>query len=101
VLNRGLKQDKLNILRAAHLSKFPWLVHGFSTRTGGFSRAFGGSALNLGFTKGDSKAAVERNRAAFLRELGVGKEPWPLVTLRQVHSDIIRCVDSPAESQLA
>jgi YfiH family protein len=95
------KQAKLNILSASHLGKFPWLVHGFSTRPGGASRAYGGGALNLGFTKDDSRAAVERNRAEFLRELGVAKEPWPLITLRQVHSDIIRYVDSPAESQLA
>ena len=60
-----------------------------------------GGALNLGFTKVDSKAAVERNRAAFLGALGVGNKSWPLVTLRQVHSDIIRFVDSPAQSPLA
>jgi YfiH family protein len=101
VPNRLPKQTELNILRASHLSKFPWLVHGFSTRLGGFSRSYGGNVLNLGFTKDDSKAAVERNRAAFLRELGPGRETWPLVTLRQIHSDIIRFVDAPAESQLA
>jgi YfiH family protein len=101
VPNQVLKPAKLNILSASHLSKYPWLVHGFSTRVGGFSRAYGGDALNLGFTKDDSRAAVERNRAAFLRELGVGNEPRPLVTLRQVHSDIIRFVDSSPESQLA
>jgi len=101
VPTRATTQAKLNILRATPLSKLPWLVHGFSTRTGGFSRAYRGSALNLGFTKDDSKAAVERNRAALLRELGVSKKPWPLVTLRQVHSDIIRFIDAPAESQLA
>jgi YfiH family protein len=102
VPTRASQQSKLNILSAAHLSKFRWLVHGFSTRLGGSSRAYGGGdALNLGFTKDDSKAAVERNRAAFLRALGVGNKPWPLVTLRQVHSDIIRFVDSPAESPLA
>jgi YfiH family protein len=77
----------------------------------------GDDALNLGFTKEDSKAAVERNRAAFLRELGAdgsghartaGKpsrrgnsQLWPLVTLRQIHSDIIHFVDSPPKSQLA
>ena len=108
---RVLKQAKLNILRVSHLGKFPWLVHGFSTRSGGFSRAYGGDALNLGFTKDDSRAAVERNRKAFLQQLGAGIEPgkrirndrphlWPLVTLRQVHSDIIRFVDSPPASQL-
>ncbi len=92
------KPDQLNTLRAAHLSKFPWLIHGVSTRTGGFSRKYDGPSLNLGFTKDDSKAAVERNRAAFLRELGASA--GPLVTLRQVHSDVIRFVDAPPESQL-
>jgi YfiH family protein len=101
VPNRVSKPAKLNILRSSQLSKIPWLVHGFSTRVGGFSRTYGGRALNLGFTKDDSKAAVERNRAAFLRQLGTAGEPKspPLVTLRQVHSDIIRFVDSPPESQ--
>jgi YfiH family protein len=104
VPNRAPKQGQLNILRATHLNTFSWLVHGFSTRPGGFSRAYGGNALNLGFTKDDAKAVVERNRAAFLRELDAvasgGKtrgQLWPLVTLRQVHSDVIRFVDSPAE----
>jgi YfiH family protein len=108
VPTRVPKQAKLNILNASLLSKFPWLVHGFSTRLAGFSREYGGNALNLGFTKGDSRAAVERNRAAFLQQLGAGSalgtrdgsHHWPLVTLRQIHSDIIRFVDSPPQSQL-
>ena len=103
--NRRLP-NKLNIVRAQHLIKLPWLVHGFSTRTGVFSSAYGKASLNLGFTKDDSRTQVERNRAAFLNGLGAvakrGKEsnPWPLVTLRQVHSDIIRLVDSPPELPL-
>jgi hypothetical protein len=117
VPTRSLQKSKLNILRARHLSKFPWLVHGFSTRRGGFSRVYGKQDLNLGFTKEDSKAAVERNRAAFLHEVGAlsGKrktvtrtasrkadyQRGPLVTLRQIHSDIIHFVDSPPASQLA
>jgi polyphenol oxidase len=101
VPTRVPKQADLNVLRASHLSKFLWLIHGFSSRLGGFSRAYGGNALNLGFTEDDSKAAVERNRAAFLRELDPGAATWPLVTLRQVHSDVIHFVDSPPESQLA
>ena len=115
--NRSTQKSKLNILGATHLSKFPWLVHGFSTRQGGFSRAYGNRDLNLGFTKEDSKAAVERNRAAFLHEAGalngerrkvnrkisrkVASRLRPLVTLRQIHSDIIHFVDSPPASQLA
>lgn len=92
-------KSKLTILQAPHLQKLPWLIHGFSTRQGGFSRAYGGSALNLGFTKSDSRTAVERNRAAFLGELGIGgRHPWPLATLRQIHSDIVHVISSaPAE----
>jgi len=117
VPTRSSQQTKLNILRAGHLSKFPWLVHGFSTRPGGFSRAYGDRSLNLGFTKDDSKAAVERNRAAFLGELdavsgdrgkvssnagkGTHSSLRRLITLRQIHSDIIHFVESPSESQLA
>jgi len=105
-----LKRAKLNILRGSQLSESPWLVHGFSTRPGGFSRIYGGNALNLGFTKDDSKALVERNRAEFLRGLGAstegtkqhstGSKLWPLVTLRQIHSDIIRLVDRADEPPL-
>lgn len=99
---RAPNKTTLTILRARHLSKLPWLVHGFSTRGGGFSRVYGRGDLNLGFTKDDSKAAVERNRASFLRELAAGSHAsarknlsnWPLITLRQIHSDIIHRVDS-------
>ena len=94
------KQDQLTILRATNLSKFPWLVHGFSTRLSGSSRAYGGHALNLGFTADDSKATVERNRAAFSRELAAGSDLRPLITLRQVHSDTILFVESPSKPQL-
>ncbi len=98
------KQAKLNVLRAQHLSEFPWLIHGFSTRVGGFSRAYGKGDLNLGFTRDDTKSAVERNRKVFLHEVGAVSEResgrngnptlWPIVTLRQVHSDVIHCVDA-------
>jgi len=113
-VTRGLrkpttKQPSVNILRAKHLSALPWLLHGFSTRAAGFSRVYKKGDLNLGFTKDDSRAAVDRNRAAFLRKLGAiasnsrkSKESlWPLVTLRQIHSDIIHCVDSIPEEPLA
>lgn len=83
-------------------------MHGFSTRVGGFSRAYGKGDLNLGFTQHDSRAAVERNRAGFLRDLGavtrrrtagkVAEQLWPIVTLRQIHSDIIHCIDAVPET---
>ena len=93
----------LEILTIPNFTSIPWLVHGFSTRNGGFSRSYGGHALNLGFTKGDSRANVERNREAFERKLGAitRKRLWPLVTLRQIHSDLILGVEMPPETLLA
>jgi YfiH family protein len=92
-------KSKLTILHTGRLQKLPWLIHGFSTRLGGYSRAYGGHALNLGFTRTDSRAAVERNRAAFLKKLNAnGSHPLNLVTLRQIHSDIIYAVtEVPAQ----
>lgn len=78
---------KLQLLQAENLATIPWLVHGFSTRAGGFSKAYGGGALNLGDTREDSRNAVERNRAAFQKALGV--PDWPLAMVHQVHSDLI------------
>jgi hypothetical protein len=95
-------------------------VQGFSTRAGGASRVYRKGDLNLGSTQDDSRSAVERNRAMFLRELGAVSRPrrgtkkrgsekpgsakfsaslWPLIALRQVHSDVIRCVDSVPDSK--
>ena len=84
------------------MAGIPWLVHGFSTRSGGFSAAYGGEALNLGFTKHDSRRTVERNRSEFLRKLGAfgGRKPWPLSTLRQIHSDVIHHVTSASDGHL-
>ena len=101
-------KTRLNILRARQVAALSWLVHGFSTRAGGFSRVYGKGDLNLGFTQHDSRATVEKNRAAFLREVGAvtrnskktAEHLWPLITLRQVHSDIIHCVDSVPSEQL-
>jgi YfiH family protein len=91
---KSAEKSRPTILYSENLARIPWLVHGFSTRVGGFSRSYGGNALNLGFTEQDSRGAVERNRVAFLSQLGAvsEKNEWPLVTLRQIHSDLIHCV---------
>jgi polyphenol oxidase len=95
-------ETRLNTLRSEALARIPWLIHGFSTRSAGFSRVYGGHTLNLGFTKRDSRRTVERNRQAFLQQLGSvhDKKPWPLVTLRQIHSDLIHCVAKLPEEPL-
>jgi polyphenol oxidase len=114
VAKQVIRSSKLEILQASNLSQLSWLLHGFSSRPGGDSRPYGGKTLNLGFTQEDTKAAVERNRSAFLREVGAQPEglqkarskaapagnAWPLITLRQVHSDRIHFVDSPPEKPL-
>lgn len=84
-------KSRIEILQS-EVFALPWLVHGFSTRTGGHSAAYGGSSLNLGFTRHDTRAAVEHNREAFLRAVDAGPGGWHLVTQRQVHSDLIHCV---------
>jgi polyphenol oxidase len=95
VVTNRVAKNKVQLLRSEKLGKLAWLVHAFSTRHGGVSRGYGGNALNLGFTQHDSHAAVERNREIFLKELGVanGRRSWPLVSLRQIHSDLIHRVD--------
>ena len=107
VTRKKIKQPVPQIL-SSHLKALPWLIHGFSTRSGGFSRVYGTGTLNLGFTQDDARQAVERNRAALLRRLGAfrrlgskRKLEWPLITLRQIHSDIIRHVDHLPEEPLS
>jgi polyphenol oxidase len=83
-------------------AEFPWLAHGFSTRPGGFSKAYGATSLNLGFTKEESRETVTRNREVFLQSLGaVDKEKvsMPLVTVRQIHSDLIHAVTAVPKTE--
>jgi polyphenol oxidase len=97
----GPAKSKITILHTDRFQKLPWLVQGFSTRAGGFSRVYGVRALNLGFTKQDSRSAVEKNRVLFLEKLGVGgKHAWPIIPLRQIHSDLIHCVDGVPQQSL-
>ena len=80
----------IEILQAPALKKLPWLVHGFSTRTGGTSILNGHSALNLSFTKWDTRTRVRANRQKLLAALD--GEEMALVTLKQIHSDFVHRV---------
>ncbi len=103
MVTNPVAKNKLQLLRSGKLDRLRWLVHAFSTRPGGVSRVYGGNSLNLGFTQHDSRAAVEQNRKLFLKQLGVvnGRKSWPLVTLRQIHSDLIHCVEGIPKTLLA
>jgi polyphenol oxidase len=95
------KMQRVPVLRSPDLTKISWLVHGFSTRKGGTSPAYGGGSLNLGFTGEDTRARVEANRKKFLIAAGAtnGSQAWPLVALKQIHSDLIHVVRSRAARQ--
>jgi len=73
--------------------KIEWLWHGFSTRQGGVSRAYCAEdcpgELNLGFNDTDDRDAVVRNRTLFTEALS-GDSATPLMTLRQIHSNLVR-----------
>lgn len=72
-----------------------WLLSGFSTRTGGKSTVYSsdgrGGELNLGFTPDDTHGNILENRR-LLRSAITADPDFPLVTLSQVHSALIRRV---------
>jgi hypothetical protein len=86
--------------------KDPWLLHGFSTRPGGVSSVYQPGSrlrdLNLGFTASDDRAKVEENRQRLIRAVvgdKRGKTPL-LVTLKQIHSSLIREVKAASAEGL-
>jgi len=94
-------KSRLQPLQSPKLKRLPWLVHGFSTRRGGFSKVYGGHSLNLGLTKDDSPESVKKNREHFLRSLNAaGRRPWNLISLKQIHSDVIHVVRSAKPQKL-
>ena len=88
--------DGVEVLTVANFSRHSsWLVHGFSTRQGGVSSAYGGRALNLGLTREDTPENIARNRERFIGKLGAVDakgHPWPVITVNQIHSAIIHRV---------
>jgi polyphenol oxidase len=96
------------ILRPETLSGETWLVHGFSTRLapGGKTGATKGLGFNLGLIEGANAGVVERNRAEFVRAItserkSGGAPRWEMVSVKQVHSDIIHVVRIAPSAQLA
>lgn len=88
-------------LESVRLSVFPWLVHAFSTRQGGLSKA-PCAGLNLGFTESDNRERVEENRRLFLAQLDAADFEVP--PARQIHSShsfiVTRTIDGRLAYQL-
>src|SRR5258705_1687148 len=81
----------VQILELTPFRKFPWLVHGFSTRTGGASILDSGErVLNLGFTDWDHRETVLKNRQTFQSALDASDHT--LVPVKQIHSAVVRLV---------
>ncbi len=72
-------------------------MHGFSTRPGGVSDAGGEKVLNLGAVEWDSRANVEENKRRFQSALGAND--LTLISLHQIHSDVVRSFTSPPPKQ--
>src|SRR5271155_4498091 len=102
---RRRRAGGLQILEAPAFAALHWLVHGFSTRSGGASelastngapRPKNDRVLNLGFTDWDSRARVLENRTKFFHAIGADK--LRAVTLRQIHSDAAHRVDAAGDA---
>ncbi|WP_263359969.1 peptidoglycan editing factor PgeF [Acidicapsa ligni] len=81
-----------------------WLWHGFSTRHGGVSEVYSPAKtpteLNLGFTAADSGEHVRENRLRLV-EAVTGSRETPLITVRQIHSNLAVVVRSAASPPVA
>lgn len=86
----------VGVLQASSFSKFPWLVHGFSTSQGGVSPLHGKKVLNLGFTEWDAQENVQENRRIF--RSAINAEELTLIPLKQFHSDVV-CAFSSAPTE--
>lgn len=86
-------------LAVAGWEKMGWLWHGFSTRRGGLSRAYcaedAAGELNLGFMPDDERETVLANRR-LLAEAVTGDPATRLVTVRQIHSNLVVTSPNPA-----
>ncbi len=95
---RKSAKTKLEVVRVPAWSELPWLLHGFSTRTGGKTSVYRpdqrAGELNLGFTASDPRETVLANRRLFIDAVAGETSAMPvLVTLKQIHSSIIQVVD--------
>jgi YfiH family protein len=83
------QRSTVHLLTSPLLTDLPWLVHGFSTRSGGVSTAYNRACdLNLGHTPEDTADHVRENERRFLAALGEGRA-LELLRIHQIHSTIV------------
>jgi YfiH family protein len=87
----------VRVLQVPAFSEIPWLVHAFSTRSGGVSETNGEKVLNLGAVEWDTRENVEENKRRF--RVAIGASDLTLVSLHQIHSDVVRSFDAAPTKQ--
>ncbi|HEX4578064.1 MAG TPA: peptidoglycan editing factor PgeF [Edaphobacter sp.] len=93
IQNEEVSTDNgLEVLQVEAWKQHEWLQHGFSTRFGGVSQVYGGTTLNLGWTKEDDPSSVAQNRKRFVSTVCGEDSGSVLVGVRQVHSGIVRTI---------
>ncbi len=85
-----------SIVQAPEWKQHAWLRHGFSTRLGGVSEVYGPGEVNLGWTASDDPAKVAENRRRLVKGIAGAKSRAQLVTLRQIHSSVVRIIEQDA-----
>jgi len=88
--------DSPMLIQSDNLRDSNRLVHAFSTRQGGVSRA-PYATLNLGQSVGDDPEAVQENRWRFFGSFGI--QPVQVVRVKQVHGDGVLTVDEALASR--
>ena len=89
-----MRSKGLKVLQLKPFQTLPWLVHGFSTRSGGTSLTREEAVLNLGYMDWDERRNVLLNRKRFQSALDASE--FRLIPLKQIHSDLMYAVSSGA-----
>jgi len=96
--------SRIEVISSPQMEEIPWLISGFSTRTGGKSVIYSPGQnlgeLNLGFTPADDRKNAVANRRLLLKRM-TGDPEFPLVLLQQIHSSIIRSVTNKDAGEVA
>jgi len=88
-----IQKNDIKIIASEHLSRYPDIVCGISTRNGCVETKL--YDFNMSYFVGDSEQNVKMNRKHFLDELGITIEQ--LAIPKQVHSDVVIKIDKPGE----
>ena len=85
------QREEVPLLFYKRLQEIPWIKHCFTTRGGGVSQGIF-SSMNLSFTRGDEREAVEENFHRIAKAMGT--EYGKFVFTDQTHTTNVRKVEA-------